>query len=1029
MTARPTVPPGRSGDRSSAQLTTSIALGAIAASPDAIVVTDLGLPDRPAVWMNPAFTDLTGWTEEEVLGRNTRFVIGATTRPDEIARLLAAIAAGESAVATVDVANRDGSCRPVEASTAAVTDADGRATHRVWFLRDITDRQQAEDALRRSEAYHRSLTENSSDIVTILDETGRIAYMSEAARGALGIDPRQLVGRRGIRLIHRDDRAIAAAAFAEAMAGAGRPARAVVVRFHHAAGGDRSLESVAMQVTGEDGRPEIIVNSRDVTARVAAEAALRESERRFRHTLDQIRLVAVSLDTDGRVSYVNDHLLELTGWRREEAIGAGWFGTFVSPDEGPRLLGIYGTGISTGEIPTHLENHLAARDGSRRLIAWTNTILRDPSGAILGVTSVGEDVTVARLAQDELQATAERLTRSDQALREANVRLEEAVLQSSEMAVMAEQASAAKSSFLATMSHEIRTPMNGVIGMTGLLLDTPLTAEQRDYAEVVRSSAESLMEIINDILDFSKIEAGRMDLETIEFDLAQAIEGVIDLLAGPAQLRGLALLADLAPDVPRALLGDPSRIRQILMNLVGNAVKFTTTGEVVVSVSLEGGFGGVGGSPDGSPDTVELRFEVRDTGPGIAPDGIERLFQAFTQEDATTTRRFGGTGLGLAISRQLTELMNGRIGVTSAVGSGSTFWFTVALGRRVETGLERARAAVVGRRILVVGGEPSRSLSIGHELERLGTTVVRVASARDAMAALTDAARAGPPFDAAIIAEDLPGMAGRELARVIKAHEDQAEVRIALLVPVGRSDLGLRAHPTGVELEIRQPLRRAALIQSFVGLFTRTVAPTFDRRTAGRLAGQDEGTGRRRGGRRILVVEDNVVNQKVAVALLGRMGHRVDVAANGFEAIAAVEQGRYDLVLMDCQMPEMDGFESATAIRDREAGTGRRVPIVAMTANALIEDRARCLAAGMDDHISKPVRQETLAGALEAWLPADIDETLIAGSGAVSGRGAMRETAGAAADTGPGRESTPVGGGAGAAPANRRRATRPRKVA
>jgi two-component system sensor histidine kinase/response regulator len=1026
MTARPTMPPGRPGNRSSAQLTTSIALGAIAASPDAIVVTDLGLPDRPAVWINPAFTDLTGWTEAEVLGRNTRFVIGATTRPDEIARLLAAIAAGASAVATVDVANRDGSCRPVEASTAAVTDADGRATHRVWFLRDITDRQRAEDALRRSEAYHRSLTENSSDIVTILDETGRIAYMSEAARGALGIDPRRLVGRQGIRLIHRDDRAIAAAAFAEAMAGAGRPARAVVVRFHHAAGGDRSLESVAMRVTGEDGRPEIIVNSRDVTDRVAAEAALRESERRFRHTLDQIRLVAVSLDTDGRVSYVNDHLLELTGWRREEAIGAGWFGMFVSPDEGPRLLGIYGTGISTGDIPTHLENHLAARDGSRRLIAWTNTILRDPSGAILGVTSVGEDVTVARLAQDEVQATAERLTRSDQALREANVRLEEAVLQSSEMAVMAEQASAAKSSFLATMSHEIRTPMNGVIGMTGLLLDTPLTAEQRDYAEVVRSSAESLMEIINDILDFSKIEAGRMDLETIEFDLAQAIEGVIDLLAGPAQLRGLALLADLAPDVPRALLGDPSRIRQILMNLVGNAVKFTTTGEVVVSVSLEGG---IGGSPDGSPDVVELRFEVRDTGPGIAPDAIERLFQAFTQEDATTTRRFGGTGLGLAICRQLTELMNGRIGVTSVVGSGSTFWFTVALGRRLETGLERARAAVVGRRILVVGGEPSRSLSIGHELERLGTTVVCVASARDAMAALTDEARADRPFDAAIIAEDLPGMAGRELARVIKAHEDLAGVRIALLVPVGRSNLALRARPAGVELEIRQPLRRVALIQSLVGLITRTVEPTFDRRTAGRQTGQDDGTGRRRGGRRILVVEDNVVNQKVAVALLGRMGHRVDVAANGVEAITAVEQGRYDLVLMDCQMPEMDGFESATAIRDREAGTGRRVPIVAMTANALIEDRARCLAAGMDDHISKPVRQETLAGALEAWLPADIDEALIAGSGAVGGRGATRETAGAAADTGPGRESTPVGGGARPAPANRRRATRPRKVA
>ncbi|MEJ7785597.1 MAG: response regulator, partial [Solirubrobacteraceae bacterium] len=669
-------------------------------------------------------------------------------------------------------------------------------------------------------------------------------------------------------------------------------------------------------------------------ARKRGEAALAEASRERQVTLDSIGEGIFSVDVEGRTTFVNRAAQELTGWSAEELLGKVQHDLIhhTHPDGSayPREdCPIYGV-LTTGEVARNDDEVFWHKDGSSFPVEYVSAPLRDERG-IVGAVMAFQDVSDRKRSVEQLAQAR------DEAL----------------------EASHMKSQFLANMSHEIRTPLNGVIGMTELLLDTSLDSEQREYARTAQSSGESLLGVINDILDFSKIEAGRLGLEDAEFDLPEAVGDVCDLLANRAHAKGLELASDVRDDVPRLVMGDQTRLRQVLTNLLSNAIKFTTEGEVVTIVS----------STERHGDRAVVRFEVHDTGIGIDPAQLERLFESFSQADASTTRRFGGTGLGLAISKQLVELMGGEIGARNRPEGGSAFWFSVpfAIVSPSHRDEERTPPDVSGLRLLVVDDNETNRTIVTTLTTSWGMAPDAAESGAEALELLRSAADAGTPYEIAVLDLTMPGMDGIELARRISEDSRLSGVAMVMLA----SGLARRrdAEAVGIREYLTKPARRSLLYNALV-------SAAAARGPAEEPSAEPEPTPAdppAPDAAPILVVEDNAINQAVAEGMLTRRGHPVDIAQNGREAVEAVSGGRYGAVLMDCQMPEMDGYEATAEIRRRE-GEGARIPIIAMTAHSMEGDRERCLAAGMDDYLPKPLRGDALDAALGRWLPPDVGE-------------------------------------------------------
>ncbi|MGV3772448.1 MAG: response regulator, partial [Verrucomicrobiales bacterium] len=683
----------------------------------------------------------------------------------------------------------------------------------------------------------------------------------------------------------------------------------------------------------------------DETDRFRAEEALAQEKHLLRSMLRAIPDSIYFKDRQSRFLACSDALARRLGLNHpSEAEGKNDLDFFESQhakqafEDEQRIM-------TTGEPIIAKTERERWADGQERWVLTTKVPLLNPMGSIIGTFGISKDITDLKVTEAALAEAR------DAALETARV----------------------KSEFLANMSHEIRTPLNAVIGMSGLLLDTNLTEEQRDFAETIRTSGDALLGIINDILDYSKMEAGKMAIEQIEFDLGDVVESTLELLAEPARAKELELISYINPVTPKALIGDPGRVRQVLTNLISNAVKFTEKGEVVVNVIGEQ-------QADGQ---VRVQFTVRDTGIGIPEHAHGRIFQVFTQADGSTTRKYGGTGLGLSICKELVRLMNGEIGFTSKPKVGSTFWFTLPFGIQSprQDKKELPTTFLEGVKAIVVDDNQTNRQIIHHQIGAWKMRSGMASNAFEALAALHRSMEESDPYRVVILDMQMPEMDGLTLARIIRNDPRFKQLKLLMLTSVGYLPEERSWKEMGVDAYLIKPVKQLRLLEALLGLFNDAQnAMSHQRFSATENAHATKPNDARRHSIRVLVAEDNPVNQRVALRQLQKLGFSADTVANGVEALQALPSIPYQLALMDCQMPEMDGYETTRKIRELEAarkqGSGEKpLHIIAMTANALTGDKDKCIAAGMNDYISKPVRIQELEAALQRGI-ASLEKTV-----------------------------------------------------
>ena len=801
----------------------------------------------------------------------------------------------------------------------------------VGIGRDITKRKRVEEAIQRERILLRTLIDNLPDLIYVKDTAGRKTVANRADYQNTGrASEAEVLGKTDFEVFpkeiaergHADD---------ETVLRTGQPVLNREEDFLTPQGEHRWLLTSKLPLRDERGQIIGLVGlGHDITERKRAEERLQLLSR----AVEQSPAAIIITDPQARIEYVNPKFTDVSGYSFDEVRGRnpGFLKSGLTPPE--TFARLWQTIIKGRVWQGEFCNR--RKDGTLFWETASVTAVTDADGRISHYVAVKEDITAMKQAEEELRQAKET----------------------------AEAASRAKSEFLANMSHEIRTPMNGVIGMTGLLLDSSLSSQQREYAETIRNSGETLLTLLNDLLDFSKIEAGRLDLEMLDFNLREVVEDTAEILALRAQQKELEFICLIEPDVPSMLEGDPGRLRQVLTNLASNAIKFTPAGEVSIRVSLAAG----------PPGPTTVRFEVTDTGIGIPAAKLEGLFTPFTQVDTSTTRRFGGSGLGLSISKRLVSMMGGAIGVESVEGHGSKFWFQVPFSPPSPDAQIpwKPATAIAGKRGLIVDDNATNRRVLTLLLQSWGCGFETAHDGASALELLQAAHAAQQPFDFALLDMHMPNIDGEELGRRIKAEPAFARLPLVMVTSLSERGSAERLKQIGFAGALTKPVKQSHLYQCLALILGHPEAAP-EQHPARFIIGAGLSEGRPRKAR-ILLAEDNITNQKVALGILEKLGYRADAVANGREVIKSLETMPYTLVLMDCQMPEMDGYEATRLIRDPTSKVrAHDIPVIAMTAYAMQGDRERCLGAGMDDYIAKPVQPKELAEALERWLgPAEI---------------------------------------------------------
>jgi PAS domain S-box-containing protein len=813
----------------------------------------------------------------------------------------------------------DGTERWVRYSVRGQTLPEGRSLRLDGILSDVTDRKQAEETLARERHLLRTLMDHLPDYIFVKDTQSRFLITNAAHLRVLQVPTlEEAIGKTDFAFFPRE---LAEQYFADeqAILRTGQPLLNREEMTIDAAGQRQWLLTSKVPLRDQAGHIVGLVGvSHDITQRRQAEE---ERDRFFTLSLDMLCIAGL----DGYFKRLNPAWEHVLGLSIEELL-AHPFLHFVHPDDHSATLDQVHH-LAQGANTIEFENRYRCRDGSFRTLLWTAT--PDPERQM--IYALARDITERKRAEAELKQAKDA----------------------------AETANRAKSEFLANMSHEIRTPMNGILGMTELALGTDLAPEQREYLTMVKASADALLAVINDILDFSKIEARKLQLEKVAFTLPDTLGDTLKVLALRAQEKGLELACHIPPSVPDTVLGDPGRLRQVVLNLVGNALKFTEEGEIVADVSVV----------SQTAEEVFLHFLIRDTGIGIPEDKQKVIFEAFSQADTSMARRYGGTGLGLAIASQLVQMMDGGIWVESTMGQGSTFHFTAKFGLPQEPTLPTtpARPADLhGLAVLVVDDNATNRRILEELLGNWHMRPTMVADGPSALNLLKRGAETGEPFPLVLLDAHMPKMDGFVVAREIRGNPALTGLTVVMLTSAGLPADVACCQELGIDAYLMKPIKQSELFDTILAALGRTVK--------GREA---KGEGRGAGVPslpsphpwHVLLAEDNAVNRQLARRLLEKQGHTVAVVSNGREALAAVGLENFDVILMDVQMPEMDGFEATRAIRLQEMGTGRHVPILAMTAHALKGDRERCLEAGMDGYVAKPIKPQELYDAIERLVP------------------------------------------------------------